>query len=250
MAADDGELMSYEDMEEGAGVLWNMSQGFMQPCLAGGEDETGRMIGQKPGKTDCKNLAQNFEDEKRQKVRMDPVSLEGSSEDFDVGKRREPKQDKFITPKKLFGKNSTSSEDNSSGSLREERRKGRQGRSAVLKNLRDRVVAMENKYATMEQTVERMKAHLKEMESKGTATTENDRGRVITNDQLMEFIKEALSASQAGIGCSKAFIRKFLLDRFEVPLTPHYIKKTNVVLQLGLAQGKFHFDSKHGLFRL
>lgn len=253
-------------MEEGAGLLWNLPS----PVAADGEDETGRFP--MPGgsaeyaeeniKGSFKNLAirKIVEEKGENGVVLTDVVMEAKVvEDGEITPVGTEAMDGKMTmePTKLC-------EAQRKGEKTPENRgvikpgnstpKSQSSRNALLKNLYSRIVALENKQDTIAKNVERLGLSMREMEEKGgekpNGALEGDRTRPISRDQMIAYVVEAIASAQTEIGCSKAYIRKFLFDRYDIPLTPHYVKKTNAALQFGCAEKKFEFDAKYGLFRL
>ena len=275
-----GEEVSQQ--EEGAGSLWQEMQkdgavGYDEcgsmPLLgasggkeadensqAVGTDETGHFPMPETGvrREKIKNLADDF-------VFENGISLEGEKAEIKPGEKRaatvegdvteEPEvASSLLTPKRLFSQRSSGNEHGSPDSRDESfREKGadRRGRSRsrVLKELQERIVALENTQAATQRFMDQLAVNFRDLEGKSRSAPADDRMRVISKEQMVNYVAEAIESCNSGIGCSKAYMRKYLLDKYEVPLTPHYMKKMNAAIQVGLEEKRFEFDAKHGLFK-
>ena len=74
--------------------------------------------------------------------------------------------------------------------------------------------------------------------------------RSVSKSELMQMVWNAIGSGSHDYGVNRSFVRKFLADRYDVPMTPNYIKRINNVLQMGVDVGQFAYDSRHGLFLL
>ena len=251
-----------ESQEEGAGVLWDIE---MKNTASEGEDETGRFhnSAREEGKLDVEvggrfkqlkiaNLADDF------RMEIGDI-MKGSANLARSGQKRcasnEERGEDFSTPKRLLDGRS-SGDEMGIPEAREDDRKflagGRRGgsRSRAINELESRVAAVETKQAAVERFVNELAESMRVFEERSRGQNDNEKIRFISKEEMVKYVEEAIGSCNTGIGCSKAYIRKFLLDKFEVPVTPHYIKKVNAAIQVGLAEKKFSFDSKHGLFKL
>ena len=255
------------EMEEGAASLWNLAS---SPNDADGEDETGKYP--MPGGSEVRS----------------EETMKGGFENLSIKKIVEEKSEKGVVLKEFVmeesevedGEITSMGTDEMAGNMQMEPRrlfeaehkekrtpedkgnrfvvmtpKRKSSTTALLKNLYSRIVALENTQDTIAKNVERLGLNMRDLEGKyggekPNGIPEGDRTRAISRDQMIAYVVEAIASAQTEIGCSKAYIKKFLFDRYEIPLTPHYVKKTNAALQMGCAEKKFQFDAKYGLFRL
>ena len=78
---------------------------------------------------------------------------------------------------------------------------------------------------------------------------ENKSSRIITKEQMKNMVFEAVTSGNPRYGVGKSYIRNFLMDRFEVPMTLHYAKKITMTLQAGLAEDLLAYDPVHHLYK-
>ena len=72
--------------------------------------------------------------------------------------------------------------------------------------------------------------------------------RSIMKIELLEMIFAAVSSGNSNYGVNRSYIRKVLAERFDVPITPYYMKRVNQVLQKAVDDGQLVLDPSHGLF--
>lgn len=119
----------------------------------------------------------------------------------------------------------------------------------VMRELHMRMHLLEAKHHALEETVRKLSGALGALEKNGSGG-EDQRMRVISKEQLRGFIFEAVGSCTTGIGCSKAYIRKYLQSRFDVPNSQHYARKTGLILADAISSGQLSYDPKHCLYRM
>ena len=107
---------------------------------------------------------------------------------------------------------------------------------------------LENSQTELEYDVKVLTEKVKELELKKFDAKED--GRTFSKDELVNHIVEAIGSCTTGIGCSKAYIKKFLNDRYEVPLSQYYGRKVSLLLTEGVLAKRYQFDPKHNLYKL
>ena len=107
---------------------------------------------------------------------------------------------------------------------------------------------LENSQAELEYDVKVLTEKVKDLELKKSDAKEE--GRTFSKDELVNHIVEAIGSCTTGIGCSKAYIKKFLNDRYEVPLSQYYGRKVALLLTEGVLSKRYQFDPKHNLYKL
>ena len=239
----DGDV-AFDSQEEGAGVLWDLE---MKTTGSEGRDETGRFneSALEEGKMQME-VDRRSEGLKVMNLSNDLKTKSGEVETASEhlaksGEKRcatvEEEDEGPMTPKRLFG----------------QKKSGLRGRSRTkaITDLEHRIAVVEVKQATIERLVNDLADTMRNFEERSrSGVYDGERIRFISKEEMVKYVELAIGSCNSAIGCSKSYIRKFLLDKFEVPTTPHYMKKTNAAIQVALAEKRISFDAKHGLFKL
>ena len=130
-----------------------------------------------------------------------------------------------------------------------EEEKKRQKRSFVYAEMTRRLREMAASQLALKAEVKMLREKVQDLESQKSFPA-NGQNRGITKGELMNFIIEAINSCTTGIGCSKAYIKKYLCDRYEVPLSAHYGRKIGMLIHEGVMMKKIHFDPAHNLYKL
>ena len=93
-----------------------------------------------------------------------------------------------------------------------------------------------------------LEAGMKQHELKCGGVEAEGVAKNISRTELMQMVWNAIGSGSQDYGVNRSFVREFLADRYDVPMTPNYIKRINQVLQMGVDVGQFKYDSTHGLF--
>ena len=176
------------------------------------------------------DLREDFERlEKPSNMVLEPKSLFGV-ENFDAGASfKTPEQKGLVVPFKAA-----------------DRKKYMRMRCVIMSEIANRLRQVERSHDALELEVKLLREKVKEFEG------EKVKGdtRMFSRDDLMNYILEAIRSCTTGIGCSKAYIKKFLCERFEVPISAHYVRKIGMLLSEAVMQNKIQFDPKHNLYKL
>ena len=77
-----------------------------------------------------------------------------------------------------------------------------------------------------------------------------DPSKFVSKEQMVEWVKGAISQGNATHGVSKSFIKKILVEEHQIEMNGYYTKKLNFVLQSGIDHGAVVFDNAHQLYKL
>ena len=107
---------------------------------------------------------------------------------------------------------------------------------------------LEGSQGALEYDIKVLKEKVKELELRKSVGKEE--GRAFSKDELITYIMDAIGSCTTGIGCSKAYIKKFLNDRYEVPLNQYYGRRVGLLLTEGVLLKKYQFAPSHNLYKL
>ena len=127
-----------------------------------------------------------------------------------------------------------------------DRKKYMRMRCVIMSEIANRLRQVERSHDALEVEVKLLREKVKELEGEKV----KGETRMFSREDLMKFILEAMNSCTTGIGCSKAYIKKFLCERFEVPVSAHYVRKIGMLLSEAVMQNKIQFDPKHNLYKL
>ena len=105
-------------------------------------------------------------------------------------------------------------------------------------------------YNNMAQWLIEIENRLDKLEGESRMKKSKDVGRVISRNQLMEMILEAIQSTNGQFGCSRAFVRKYLFENHSVPNNIYYTRRINQVLLSAANDGVLKYDSVHQLFSM
>ena len=95
-----------------------------------------------------------------------------------------------------------------------------------------------------------MQSRMNAMEQQIRITESATKSNWFSKADLTVKICEAIKDGNKEMGVSRSYIKKYLKVKHNLPDTPHYMRKINRCLQLGIESELFEYDRKHSLFKI